>query len=572
MVVHSHMSYAAIVEHRCANECTLMGAYAPTNDADIKIKDEFYEELATLLGKIRPQKERDRYRGGLYLRVMFPGGLYCNWTWDLVLCWPPTRAGTTAEQRCPSFNGLDQTKFAVRRCSLEGRWEGRDPSSPQGWTNYTPCYLPETLQLMRRLYAGSEAAAKVKLEIAERTRTLEIVGFSVSLAALLLSLAIFCRFRGLRNNRTRIHRNLFVAMVVQVVIRLTLYADQAVVRGGAVADPGIDNTPVLCEASYVLLEYARTSMFMWMFVEGLYLHNAVTVTMFQEGSYLLVYSLLGWGVPVLMTAAWAVTTAIKYGGSNRCWWGYNLTPYFWILEGPRLGVIVLNFLFLLNIIRVLVVKLRQSRTSEIQQLRKAVRAAVVLLPLLGITNLVNMADAPLDRTAWEFALWSYATHFLVSFQGFFIACLYCFFNGEVRLAILKSLWVYLSLRQHQLATATPGRRMSVFSGVYVTAELRQPLPAACSPLGAAAAGPGPRRQGRRRKTGEQDAGDVEECEEEQSSVGGMRVSASPAGGDDSDVDAVEAAGSELEARDQRLSHGSVVPRLPPACCEVCSGY
>ncbi|XP_049800301.1 PDF receptor-like [Schistocerca nitens] len=488
------------------------------------------------------------------------GGLYCNWTWDLVLCWPPTRAGTTAKQRCPSFNGLDQTKFAVRRCSLEGRWEGRDPSSPQGWTNYTPCYLPETLQLMRRLYAGSEAAAKVKLAIAERTRTLEIVGFSVSLAALLVSLAIFYRFRSLRNNRTRIHRNLFVAMVVQVVIRLTLYADQAVVRGGAVADPvpvtpvggggggggaaaagdrnktavgaaestqpapaapraahrqGIDNTPVLCEASYVLLEYARTSMFMWMFVEGLYLHNAVTVTVFQEGSYLVAYSLLGWGVPVLMTAAWAVTTAVRYGGSNRCWWGYNLTPYFWILEGPRLGVIVLNFLFLLNIIRVLVVKLRQSRTSEIEQARKAVRAAVVLLPLLGITNLVNMADAPLDRAAWEFALWSYATHFLVSFQGFFIACLYCFLNGEVRTALMKSVSVYLSLRQHQQAAA---RRMSVFSGVYIPAERRQPSPVACTALGATRR-PLPRlsaarRQRRRRRVSDEESRCGEDYEEE----------------------------------------------------------
>ena len=36
---------------------------------------------------------------------------------------------------------------------------------------------------------------QVKLNIAERTRTLEIVGFSVSLAALLVSLAIFCHFR-----------------------------------------------------------------------------------------------------------------------------------------------------------------------------------------------------------------------------------------------------------------------------------------------------------------------------------------------------------------------------------------
>jgi hypothetical protein len=34
--------------------------------------------------------------------------------------------------------------------------------------------------------------------------------------------------------------------------------------------------PVLCEASYVLLEYARTAMFMWMFIEGLYLHNMIT--------------------------------------------------------------------------------------------------------------------------------------------------------------------------------------------------------------------------------------------------------------------------------------------------------
>jgi hypothetical protein len=36
---------------------------------------------------------------------------------------------------------------------------------------------------------------QVKLDIAERTRTLEIVGFTVSLTALIVSLAIFCHFR-----------------------------------------------------------------------------------------------------------------------------------------------------------------------------------------------------------------------------------------------------------------------------------------------------------------------------------------------------------------------------------------
>lgn len=63
--------------------------------------------------------------------------------------------------------------------------------------------------------------------------------------------------------------------------------------------------------------------------------------------------------------------------------------------------------------------------------RKAVRAALVLLPLLGITNILNLIEAPLDSGVWMFGLWSYSTHFLRSFQGFFIALIYCFLNGEV---------------------------------------------------------------------------------------------------------------------------------------------
>ena len=88
-------------------------------------------------------------------------------------------------------------------------------------------------------------------------------------------------------------------------------------------------------------------------------------------------------------------------------------------------------IFLLNIIKVLVLKLRQSRTSEIEQVRKAVRAGIVLIPLLGLTNCINMSEAPLDKSALLFAFWSYTTHFLISFQGLFISILYCFYNGEV---------------------------------------------------------------------------------------------------------------------------------------------
>ncbi|ODN06147.1 PDF receptor [Orchesella cincta] len=261
----------------------------------------------------------------------------------------------------------------------------------------------------------------------------------------------------LRNSRTRLHRHLFIALVIQVAIRLTVYTDQLITRGIEVdgnatkqdnnlGRRGIDNTvregqqkcvgycstrPYLCEASYISLEYARTAMFMWMFVEGLFLHNMITVTVFEERLSPIVYPMVGWVVPIPLTVVWAVVT------HWQCWWGYNFTGYFWILEGPRLAVLMVNLAFLLNILRVLVMKLRQSNSSETQQALKAVKAALVLLPLLGLTNLLNMLDAPLEKSPFQFALWSYTTHLLTSTQGFILAFLYCFRNGEVQMAVRK---------------------------------------------------------------------------------------------------------------------------------------
>lgn len=62
------------------------------------------------------------------------------------------------------------------------------------------------------------------------------------------------------------------------------------------------------------------------------------VTVFQDKSYYCMYKMIGWGIPLLMTALWAVVTAY-YMREERCWWGYNLTAFFWILEGPRLAAV-----------------------------------------------------------------------------------------------------------------------------------------------------------------------------------------------------------------------------------------
>ncbi|EFX90264.1 putative PDF receptor variant 2 [Daphnia pulex] len=392
--------------------------------------------------------------------------VFCRVTWDTLLCWPPTRPGETVHLPCPPRQGIDPTQWAERRCLDSGIWEGPPPSDAsdaaaaavalqndaddmqqQGWTNYSQCFLPEIRDLMKRLDSGSGQDAENKLIVAQATRVLELTGLTVSLISLMISLFIFTYFRSLQNHRTRIHKNLFAAIGIQVIIRMTLYLDQAVFVSEMVAAArGIHETPILCEWFYIVLEYARTTMFVWMFIEGLFLHNLITVMVFRPDTYHKLYLALGWGIPIILTAIWAAFTA-THQTTSACWLGYNLTPSYWILEGPRLTIIFINLLYLLNILRVLVTKLRNSQCSEAEQLRKSVKAAMVLLPLLGITNALVMIKAPLDRSVVEFALWSYSSHFLTSFQGFFVALLYCFLNGEVRSTLAKKMRNYLTDRQ-----------------------------------------------------------------------------------------------------------------------------
>lgn len=62
--------------------------------------------------------------------------------------------------------------------------------------------------------------------------------------------------------------------------------------------------------------------------------------------------------------------------------------------------------------------------------RKAVKATIMLLPLLGISNFVVMIEPSQDSVV-KFGVWSFIAHFLITFQGFFIAVFYCFLNTEV---------------------------------------------------------------------------------------------------------------------------------------------
>ncbi|KAK3865662.1 hypothetical protein Pcinc_028756 [Petrolisthes cinctipes] len=68
-----------------------------------------------------------------------------------------------------------------------------------------------------------------------------------------------------------------------------------------------------------------------------------------------------------------------------------------------------------------------------------------------------MIPNPLERSAFEFGVWSYGTNLLTSFQGFVVACIYCFFNGDVKrtLCYYWRLNVTLRSRKKRSASAFP---------------------------------------------------------------------------------------------------------------------
>ncbi|CAH1105557.1 unnamed protein product [Psylliodes chrysocephalus] len=343
------------------------------------------------------------------------------------------------------MEGVVKGSIAYRYCFVGGTWETKN-SSNLTYTHYENCLLSQLQDLLKMCDEFGQTTCK---EVARITRTIEMVGLSFSLVSLIISLYIFFTYRVLKNNRTKIHKNLFIATLLQVIFRLVKYIDQEFEPSKKFL-----NTGYLLQINIALLEYAKTAMFLWMFIEGLYLHNMITVTVFQEYNYIKIYCYVGWILPGLMTAGWLIAMLVK----EMTWEYYYFLDYYWILEGPRSAVIVINLMFLLNIIRVLVVKLRESHTSEIEQVRKAVRAAIFLLPLMGISHILFFHYK--FNEAWKFAAWLFSSYFLGTFQGFFVAVLYCFLNGEVQTAIKNSFYLRMSLRNNEY---TPCRNFALIS-------------------------------------------------------------------------------------------------------------
>ncbi|XP_076327055.1 parathyroid hormone/parathyroid hormone-related peptide receptor-like isoform X2 [Tachypleus tridentatus] len=212
-----------------------------------------------------------------------------------------------------------------------------------------------------------------------------------------------------------------------------------------------------CKIFTSFWHYSMMANYCWILMEGLYLHKLVFQAMFTDTSGILKYIFMGWGLPVPFIISWVVVRVMLE--DTLCWTTHENQAYFWIIRAPITAFIVVNFFFFINITRVLYLKMF-SQTSQVRRYRyrKWFKSTLVLVPLFGVhyALLLGMSLAA-DVSRIVEIVWLYTDQFFSSFQGFFVALLYCFCNSEVQQEI-KKIWQRWQLAQERL-----GRTQSLFT-------------------------------------------------------------------------------------------------------------
>ncbi|RWS25530.1 corticotropin-releasing factor receptor 2-like protein [Leptotrombidium deliense] len=176
--------------------------------------------------------------------------------------------------------------------------------------------------------------------------------------------------------------------------------------------------------------YSALSSINWMFIEGLLLHSRITTSIFKKSFPFKLYYVIGWGLPLIIIIVWSCLMSQQL--HTPCWEGYGKLNIIWLITAPMIFVLMINFVFLINIIRILMTRLKLTSSEETTRIRKAFKATILLFPLLGTTHLLfclNPKNSELEEA------YMITNAFLQSSQGIFVSFFYCFLNNDVQNAI-----------------------------------------------------------------------------------------------------------------------------------------
>ncbi|XP_056115114.1 vasoactive intestinal polypeptide receptor 1 [Rhinichthys klamathensis goyatoka] len=379
----------------------------------------------------------------------------CHTNWDDIWCWYRAEVGQVVNVSCSEVSQLFATNhgFILRNCTKNG------------WTKIYPSY---------------ENACEIVEDVESETETtyystfrqVYTAGYATSLISLISAIFVFTAFRKFHCTRNYIHINLFASFILRAS---AIFIKDAVLF----ADENLDHcfmSTTSCKAAVAFFQFSILANYFWLLVEGMYLQTLLALTFVSQKKYFWWYILIGWGLPTLILIIWVL--ARNFFDNRGCWDDTDVAYFWWIIKGPITISLLINFFIFINVIRILVQKLKSRGMggNDTNHFMRLAKSTLFLIPLFGMHYMV-FAFLP-ENTGEN------ARHFLElglgPFQGFVVALLYCFLNGEVQAELKKRMWKwqtqnYLRYSKRRRTLFTESSTVTQISVLEKSSPKEQPL-------------------------------------------------------------------------------------------------
>lgn len=373
---------------------------------------------------------------------------WCPEIWDEILCWNSTAPGQLAIQHCPSYIvGFEPRASASKQCMPSGQWYV-NADTHKMWSNYSQCYQEKLVTVLMNISDVQANNVTLIKKFFPIVKIISKLGYTISLFTLIIAFCILATIKKLRCPRNILHMHLFVSFVMRAF--MALLKDLLFVSGIGLAAAVIKDDEGYwlinekennwhCKMFTSLWQYFILANYSWILMEGVYLHNLIFFALFTDAnSSIAGYVAFGWGLPAAFILPWVVTRIIY---EDTYCWTTNVKPLlFLFIRVPTMLSILINFVLFINIVRVLLVKLKSTMSEETQRYKRWARSTLVLVPLFGVhyAFFIGMSYSIGVNETVEI-VWLFCDQLFASFQGFFVAVLYCFLNGEVRTEMTRTL-------------------------------------------------------------------------------------------------------------------------------------
>ncbi|OQV20355.1 putative Secretin receptor [Hypsibius exemplaris] len=329
---------------------------------------------------------------------------------------------------------------ASRFCTENGTWFAKLINGQmKPWSNYTACNYTFTGNMGHQINPLTDQEYRL-IAALPYLKALTVTGYSISLISLLAAITILLGFKRLYCPRNTLHINLFVSFIFRALaVILSRGNFRESESRNSVENQNLQENGVGCRIGIMVFQYAIMANYFWIFIEGCYLNSIMSFSVFTDHSKIWPHIVGGWAPPLLFVGIWAIVKGLTH--NVQCWSTHTEDPgNFWILRGPITATIVMNFIFFLNIGRIIFIQfknqtnLREQQTTKLKY-RKMAKATLILLAVFGIHFFLLIFVAELSKdslnTHVEIA-WLVIDITVSSFQGLLAATLLCFTNGEVR--------------------------------------------------------------------------------------------------------------------------------------------